>query len=99
MAMKLVRYELVSGASIVVEEEIDDRGGYVGRGDVVEPARQKFEEALAMLRPATAAVMAEIQTLIDGPEEVQLELGFSLKGEVGGARDCREFRVGAVRWH
>jgi hypothetical protein len=39
MAMKLVRYELVSGASIVVEEEIDDRGGYVGRGDVVEPAR------------------------------------------------------------
>ena len=31
-----------------------DRGGYVGRGDIIEPARQKFEEALAMLRPATA---------------------------------------------
>ncbi len=36
-----------------------------------------------MLRPATAAVMAELRALIDGPEEVQLELGFSLKGEVG----------------
>jgi hypothetical protein len=36
-----------------------------------------------MLRPATAAVMTEIRTLIYGPEEVQLELGFSLKGEVG----------------
>jgi hypothetical protein len=59
--------------------------GYVARGDVVEPARQKFEEALAMLRPATATVMAEIRTLIYGPEEVQLELGFSLKGEVGAA--------------
>ena len=83
MATRLVRYDLANGASIVVEEEIDDRGGYVGRGDVVEPARQKFEEALAMLRPATAAVMAEIQTLVDGPEEIQLELGFSLKGEIG----------------
>ena len=83
MGTRLVRYELASGASILVEEEISDRGGYVGRGDVIEPERQRFEEALATLRPATTAVMAEIQTLIDGPEEIQLELGFSLKGEVG----------------
>ena len=83
MATRLVRYELASGGSIVVEEEVGDRGGYVSRGDVVESAHQKFEEALAILRPATAAVMAEIRTLIYGPEEVQLEVGFSLKGEVG----------------
>jgi hypothetical protein len=83
MVTKLVRYELMGGGGVLVEEEIDDRGGYVARGDVVESAHQKFEEALAMLRPATAAVMAEIRTLIYGPEEVQLELGFSLKGEVG----------------
>ncbi|MBV8402110.1 MAG: hypothetical protein JOZ17_25820 [Acetobacteraceae bacterium] len=83
MGTKLVRYELAGGASVLVEEDVDDRGGYVGRGDVVELARQRFEEALAMLRPATAAVMAEIQALVVGPEEVQLELGFSLKGEVG----------------
>ena len=83
MGTRLVRYDLANGASVVVEEEIDDRGGYVGRGDVVEPARQRFEEALATLRPATAAVMAEVQALVAGPEEVQLELGFSLKGEVG----------------
>ena len=83
MGTRLVRYELASGASILVEEEISDRGGYVGRGDVVESAHQKFEEALATLRPATAAVMAEVQALIEGPEEIQLELGFSLKGEVG----------------
>jgi hypothetical protein len=83
MATKLVRYELSGGGSVVVEETVDDRGGYVGRGDVVEAAQQKFEAALATLRPATAAVMAEIRGLIDGPEEVQLELGFSLKGEVG----------------
>jgi hypothetical protein len=83
LVTKLVRYELMGGGSIVVEEEVDDRGGYVARGDVVEAARHGFEEALAVLRPATAAVMAEIRTLIDRPEEVQLELGFSLKGEIG----------------
>jgi hypothetical protein len=83
MATKLVRYELMGGGSIVVEEEFDDRGGYVARSDVVEAARNKFEDALAMLRPATAAVMAEIRAMIYGPEEVQLELAFSLKGEVG----------------
>lgn len=83
MSTRLVRYELASGGSIVVEEAVTDRGGYVGAGDVVEKAQQKFEEALATLRPATAAVLAEIRNLVDGPDEVQLELGFSLKGEVG----------------
>ena len=101
MGTRLVRYELASGGSIVVEEEADDRGGYVGRGEVIEPARQKFEAALAMLRPATAAVMAEIQTLVDGPEEIQLELGFSLKGEFGAviARTAAEgsFKL-SLKW-
>ncbi len=83
MPTKLVRYSLADGGSIVVEEAVDDRGGYVGRDDVVQIASQRFEDALAVLRPATAAVMAQVQTLIDGPDEVELELGFSLKGEVG----------------
>lgn len=83
MGTKLVRYELAGGGSIVVEEAVDDRGGYVGRGGVVEEAQQKFEEALAALRPATAAVVAQVGALVERPEEVQLELGFSLKGEVG----------------
>jgi hypothetical protein len=83
MPTRLVRYDLASGGSIVVEEAYEDRGGYVGRDDVVQTASQKFEDALAVLRPATQAVMAHIQTLIDGPEEITLELGFSLKGEVG----------------
>lgn len=83
MGTKLVRYELDGGGSIVVEETVDDRGGYVGRGDVVEAAQHKFEEALASLRPATAALMAQIGALIDRPDEVQLEIGFSLKAEVG----------------
>ena len=83
MGTKLVRYKLDGGGSIVVEETVDDRGGYAGRGDVIEVAQHRFEEALASLRPATAALMAQIGTLIDEPDEIQLELGFSLKGEVG----------------
>ncbi len=83
MATKLVRYELSGGGSVIVEETVDDRGGYAGQSDVVETARHRFEDALAALRPATEAVMAEIRALIDGPQEVELELGFSLKGEIG----------------
>lgn len=83
MATRLMRYELEGGGSVVVEESVSDSGGYVARGDVVADARQKFEDALATLRPATAAVMAQIEGLSLQPEEVSLELGFSLKGEVG----------------
>jgi hypothetical protein len=83
MATRLVRYELESGGSVVVEEATDDRGAMVGHGDVVEAAGQSFEKALSALRPAAAAVLNEIEALVTRPDEVTLELGFSLKGEVG----------------
>lgn len=83
MPTRLVRYDLASGGSVVVEESVADQGGLVGAGDVVEAARQRFEEALAGIRPATAAVLEQVASLVDGPDTVALELGFSLKGEVG----------------
>lgn len=83
MPTRLVRYGLASGGSVVVEETITDQGGLVGAGDLVETARQRFEEALAGIRPATAAVLEHVASLADGPDTVTLELGFSLKGEVG----------------
>lgn len=83
MATRLVRYDLASGGSVVVEESVADQGGLVGTGDVVEAARQRFEEALAGIRPATGAVLEQVASLVDGPDTVALELGFSLKGAVG----------------
>lgn len=83
MATKLVRYDLTGGGSILVEEAVEDHGGLAGHGGVIEEAGQKFEDALAMLRPATAAVLNEVRSLIDSPDEVELELGFSLKAEFG----------------
>lgn len=47
MATKIVRYGMANGDTLFVEETIDDRGGYAGRRDVVEQARQKFKDALA----------------------------------------------------
>ena len=80
---KLVRYELAGGGSIVVEEAVEDRGGLVGASDVIAAAGQRFEDALATIRPAIAAVMAQVEALVEEPDEVALELGFSLSGEVG----------------
>ena len=83
MPTRLVRYDLAAGGSVVVEETITDQGGLVGAGDLVDTARQRFEDALASIRPATAAVLDQVASLVDGPDKVALELGFSLKGEVG----------------
>lgn len=83
MPTRLVRYELADGGSVIVEESVADRGGLVGAGDVVETARLRFEEALAGIGPATAAVLNQVATLVDGPDSVALELGFCLKGSVG----------------
>jgi hypothetical protein len=84
MPTRLVRYDLATGGSILVEEAISDRGGLVGGDEgVINRAGLSFEAALATLRPAASAVMKAVENLIEGPEEVQLELGFSLKGEVG----------------
>lgn len=83
MPIRLVRYDLAAGGSVVVEEEVQDRGGLVGRDDVVGTAATKFEEALATLRPATEVVLDQIAALAKEPDEITLELGFSLRGEVG----------------
>lgn len=83
MPTRLVRYNLATGGSVIVEEFVTDQGGLVGAGDVVETARQRFEDALSGIRPAAAAVLEQVASLVDGPDTVALELGFTLKGEVG----------------
>ncbi|WP_431857303.1 CU044_2847 family protein [Azospirillum sp.] len=82
MPTRHVRYDLAAGGSVVVEESVTDQGGLVGVGDVVENARQRFE-ALSGIRPATAAVLEQVASLVDGPDTIALKPGFSLKGEVG----------------
>jgi DNA-directed RNA polymerase specialized sigma24 family protein len=83
MPIRLVAYPLADGRKILVEEAVEDHGGLAGRGDVVETARQSFQDALATLRPAVAAVIAQVEGLARKPDEIGLEIGFSLKGEVG----------------
>lgn len=46
-------------------------------------AQRCIEEALAGIRPPTAAVLDQVASLVEGPDQVALELGFSLKGELG----------------
>jgi predicted site-specific integrase-resolvase len=101
MPTRLVAYPLDDGRKILVEEAVEDRGGLAGRGDVVETARQSFQDALATLRPAVAAVIAQVEGLVRKPDEIGLEIGFSLKGEVGAviARTAAEgsFKL-SLKW-
>lgn len=101
MPIRLVAYPLADGGEILVEESVEDRGGLAGRGDVVEKARQSFQDALATLRPAVAAVIAQVEDLVQKPDEIGLEIGFTLKGEVGAviARTAAEgsFKL-SLKW-
>lgn len=102
MPIRLTSYALPDGRSVVVEESIEDRGGLAGRGsDVVEKAKQSFHDALTTLRPAVTAVIEQVEGLAKKPDEVGLEIGFNLKGEVGAviARTAAEgsFKL-SLKW-
>jgi hypothetical protein len=64
---KLVRYDLPGGGSIVVEESVDDSRRLCRLMRQDRSGASEIEDALASPRPATAAVMAEVRGLIDGP--------------------------------
>ncbi|SIT07680.1 CU044_2847 family protein [Insolitispirillum peregrinum] len=85
MPIRLVPYDLPNGQQIIVEEEVADRGGMVANtgSGLAAKARQSFDQALAAIRPSLASVMDQVDSLATRPEQVTVELGFTLKGEVG----------------
>ncbi len=86
---RFVEFQLLDdGTTIVVEvnEAEEGRGSRrVARGSVEEPekAPQTFEQALSKLRPATQKVITTLHDLIQKPDEIEMEFGFSLSAEAG----------------
>jgi hypothetical protein len=85
MPTRLVPYDLSDGSQIIVEEEYVDRGGMVANPvtGLAAKAKKGFEETLAAIRPTVAAVMDQLSGIAEQPDQITLELGFALKGEVG----------------
>jgi len=83
---QLVEFPLESGGSVLV----DVTGHHTGpvtrslKGtEVVERARQTFEEAVGRVQPAVEGVITQLRSLSQVPDEVHVEFGLDLNAEVG----------------
>ena len=83
---QLVDFPLTSGGSVLVQVA-EQTSGPVTRGlkaaEVTERAQQTFEEAVGRVRPAVEAVIAQLRSLTEAPDEVHVEFGLDLHAEAG----------------
>ena len=102
---RFVEFPLEDGGTILVEVNEPEGGGSrrATRGSEEEPekAPHTFEQALSKIRPATEKVITTLRGLIQKPDEVEMEFGFSLSAEAGviiaSASTQANYRV-TLRW-
>src|SRR6266566_909350 len=84
---RLIEFPLEGDGSLWVEvDEPEGVGGTVRAGrdtGTPEKSPQTFEQALSKIRPATEKVIATLSDLVDQPDEIQMQFGFSLHAEAG----------------
>ena len=85
---RFIEFPLEDGSTIVVEvnepeEEHGTRRAARGSEGVPEHAPQTFEQALSKIRPATEKVITTLRGLVQKPNEIEMEFGFSLSVEAG----------------
>ena len=102
---RLVKFPMADGSDIVVEVDEPETPGTVRvsrSGDMVEEAKQSFEQALNNIRSSTESVINKLQTLAHRPDEIEMVFGFNMSGEFGAviAKVVAEanYRV-TLRWH
>lgn len=85
---RLVEYPLQDGSTILVEVEDLQRPG-IGRvargsgGEIIDRAKQTFEQVVASIRPAANAILAQLRSLATQPDEIEVEFGLGISGEAG----------------
>jgi Trypsin-co-occurring domain 1 len=82
---QLVEFPLADRGSVLVE--VTEHTGPVTRGlggaAVAARAEQTFEEAIARVRPAVQAVVAQLRSAAEAPDEVHVEFGIDLRVQAG----------------
>jgi hypothetical protein len=81
--VSVARFQSADGTAVLVEVDDDDLGvERAGRGtDGMMVAAERLEDALARIRPAARAVLAEMKTL--SPGKVTVEFGIKLSAAAG----------------
>ena len=84
-----VEFKLEDGetSTIVVEVNEPETGGTTRASrhpsEIIEEAKETFEQALSKIRPATEKVITTLHGLAHKPDEIEMEFGFSLNAQVG----------------
>jgi hypothetical protein len=83
---RLVKFPLADGNVIVVEVDEPETSGTVRASrsdDMVDEAKQTFEQSLDTIRTSTESVINKLQSLTHRPDEIEMEFGFNMSGEFG----------------
>jgi hypothetical protein len=101
----IVEFPLESGGTVLVDVDEMARGGAVRRGiapsELITRADETVEAAFARVKPAAAALVADLRSVADPPDQIEVTFGIRLSGEVGAviAKTAAEanFSV-SLRW-
>jgi Trypsin-co-occurring domain 1 len=81
----ILEYELASGDLVYfeVEEAELGRGEELASETFGKKAKKSFDDALINIKPAIETVLSTLIGMAKKPEEVEVELGIKLNGDVG----------------
>lgn len=84
---RLVKYELDSGGTILVQVNADDYGvdelvPAASPDEVVAKATESFERALDTVKQVAESVVRQVETIPRKPDEVAVSFGVTLAGSV-----------------
>ncbi len=84
---RLIEFPIEDGSTIWVEvDEPEETAGArrVARDNgTPEISKQTFEQALSKIRPATEKVIATLRELVQQPDEIEMQFGFTLNAQAG----------------
>jgi hypothetical protein len=87
MSGRLVDFSLQNGGSVLIEVRERPGEGLVTRGlsdeGVSQKAHQTFERAVERLRPAADAILSQMRSATESPDEIQVEFGVEMSAEAG----------------
>lgn len=82
--MELARFNLDTGGSVLVEVADSPGVERVGRqGEVLEAVGVSFERAIANVRDAATAALAQFQEMTRKPDDVEIKFGVKLDAKMG----------------
>ncbi|MHB8629614.1 MAG: CU044_2847 family protein [Aggregatilineales bacterium] len=87
MPKRYVEFPLSGGGTVVVEvDEPGSRGSQeagLRPGEIAERAGQTFKQALDRIKPTADAILSRLHSLIQKPDEIEVEFGLKLSAEAG----------------